>query len=304
MTEPTPARTGAAGPVLWGSLAALFTVTVWGGWIVATRFGVTGNLSPVEVALLRISPPGLILLPVFLRLPWATLRWGSALAMIAGAGAPFLLVVGTGMQFAPAADIGALLPGTMPLFVALLTFAVLGERFGRGRIWGFVLIVAGGIAVGGFSLFTGDPGEWRGHVLFLCGASMWAIYTVGLRQSGLNAWQAASVVNTGSLILLLPLALVWGNLQFAAPWTEIVAQAGVQGIASGLLAMVAYGIAIRQLGASSAAAFSALTPVIATLIAIPVLGEWPAALTWIGVVTVCLGVALASGVFSRATLRP
>lgn len=303
MTEPAPARGAAAAvPVLWGSLAALFTVTVWGGWIVATRFGVTGNLSPVEVALLRIGPPGIILLPFFLRLPWPTLRWGSALAMIAGAGAPFLLVVGTGMQFAPAADIGALLPGTMPLFVALLTFAILGERFGHGRLWGFALIVAGGIAVGGFSIFTGDPGEWRGHVLFLCGASMWAMYTVGLRQSRLDAWQAASVVNTGSLLLLLPVALVWGDLQFAAPWTEIAAQAGVQGIASGLLAMVAYGIAIRRLGASNAAAFSALTPVIAALIAIPVLGEWPAALTWAGVVAVCCGVALASGVFRRATV--
>ena len=189
---------------MWGTIAALFTVTIWGGWIVATRFGVTSNLSPVEIAILRTAPPGLILLPVFLRIPWRGVRWRYIAALIGGAGAPFLLVVSTGMQFAPTADIGALLPGTMPLFVALFAFMLLGERFDRWRLAGFVLIIAGGLAVGGMSLFAGDPGAWRGHVLFLCGASMWAIYTIGLRQSGLDAWQAAAVVNTGSMILVVP----------------------------------------------------------------------------------------------------
>jgi drug/metabolite transporter (DMT)-like permease len=284
--------------VLWGTVAALFTVTIWGGWIVATRFGVTSNLAPLEIAILRIAPPGLILLPVFFRIP----RYIAAL--IGGAGAPFLLVVSTGMQFAPTADIGALLPGTMPLFVALFAFMLLGERFDRWRMVGFVLIIAGGLAVGGVSLFAGDPGEWRGHILFLCGASMWAIYTIGLRQSGLDAWQAAAVVNTGSMLLLVPLALLFGDLQFDAPLRDIAIQIGAQGIMSGLLAMVAYGIAVRHLGASSAAAFSALTPVIATLIAVPVMAELPAPLTWLGVIAVCCGVALASGVLHRRAERP
>jgi drug/metabolite transporter (DMT)-like permease len=290
--------------VLWGTVAALFTVTIWGGWIVATRFGVTSNLAPLEIAILRIAPPGLILLPVFFRIPWRTLRWRYIAALIGGAGAPFLLVVSTGMQFAPTADIGALLPGTMPLFVALFAFMLLGERFDRWRMVGFVLIIAGGLEVGGVSLFAGDPGEWRGHILFLCGASMWAIYTIGLRQSGLDAWQAAAVVNTGSMLLLVPLALLFGDLQFDAPLRDIAIQIGAQGIMSGLLAMAAYGIAIRHLGASSAAAFSALTPVIATLIAVPVMAELPAPLTWLGVIAVCCGVALASGVLHRRAERP
>jgi drug/metabolite transporter (DMT)-like permease len=284
---------------MWGTAAALFTVTIWGGWIVATRVGVTSNLAPFEIAILRTIPPGLILLPVFLRIPWRAVWARHIAAMVIGAGAPHMLVVSSGMQFAPVADVGALLPGTMPLFVALFAFVLLGERLDRWRLAGFAMIIVGGLAVGSTSLLTGDPGEWRGHILFLTGAAMWAAYTIGLRQSGLNAWQAAAVVNTGSMFLLVPVALLWGDLRFDAPARDIVIQIGAQGILSGLIAMVAYGVAIRRLGASNAAAFSALTPVIATLIAVPVLAELPAPLTWIGVIAVCCGVALASGTFRR-----
>ncbi|MDA0368170.1 MAG: DMT family transporter [Proteobacteria bacterium] len=294
-------RTPGPAPVLLGSLAALGAVAIWGGWIVATRFGVTSSFSPVEIAILRTLPPGIILLPVLARLPWRKIRWSHAALMIAGAGAPYFLIVSAGTQFAPVADVGALLPGTMPLFAALFAFLLLGERLGRWRLVGFALIVAGGVAVGGASLLTGDPGAWRGHILFLAGAALWAAYTLALRQSGLGAWQATALVSAGSLIVMVPVVLIDGNVRFDASWTEIAIQIGAQGIGSGLLAMAAFGIAVRRLGGSNAAAFSALVPVLATLIAVPVLGELPGAVTWIGVGAVCGGVALASGVLRRLT---
>jgi len=59
--------------------------------------------------------------------------------------------------------------------------------------------------------------------------------------------------------------------------------------------MASYGYAVRALGAARASAFSALTPVIAALLAIPLLGEVPDLLTWFGIAAVVSGVALASG---------
>lgn len=290
-------------PVLWGVLAALVAVAIWGGWIVATRFGVTGAFSPVEVAIMRTVPPGIILLPLLVRLPWRQIRLSHAAVMIAGAGAPYFLVVSIGTQFAPVADVGALLPGTMPLFAALLAFVLLGERLGRWRQIGFALIVAGGIAVGGASLFAGDPGEWRGHILFLCGAALWASYTLAMRQSGLGAWQATALVSAGSMVVMVPVVLVDCAVRFDASWRDIAIQIAAQGIGSGLVAMGAFGIAVRRLGASNAAAFSAMVPVLATLIAVPALGELPGPVTWIGVGAVCCGVALASGVLRRTQGR-
>lgn len=294
-----PAATEPAGTAaLVGVLAALATVSMWGAWVVATRHGVAGALSPAEVALIRVSLPGLLLMPLFLK-AWPAIRrigWGRILVIVTGAGFPFLLVVGTGMRFAPAADTGALLPGTMPLWVSLFAAAFFGERFDRARLAGLVLIVLGGICVGGYSLVAGEPGEWRGHLLFLTGSAMWASYTLALRFSGLGPWVAAALVNSGSLLLLLPLALVFGDLHFAATPVELGVQVVAQGLFSGLLAMAAYGIAVRNLGAARASAFSALTPVIAALLAIPLLGEVPDSLTWFGIIAVVGGVMLASGV--------
>jgi len=295
VTAPALEPSGTA--ALHGVVAALATVSMWGAWVVATRFGVAGTLAPVEVALLRVGPPGVILLPIFVRL-WPEVRrigWGRPLVIMVGAGAPFLLVVGTGMRFAPAADAGALLPGTMPLWVSLFAATFFAERFAPSRLLGLALIVLGCLCVGGYSLVAGEPGEWRGHLLFLTGAAMWSSYTLALRYSGLGPWQAAALVNCGSLLALLPLALTFGDLRFQASARELGAQLVAQGLFSGLLAMASYGYAVRALGAARASAFSALTPVIAALLAIPLLGEVPDLLTWFGIAAVVSGVALASG---------
>lgn len=52
-----PAATDPSGTAaLAGILAALATATMWSAWVVATRFGVAGTLTPVEVALLGEIP--------------------------------------------------------------------------------------------------------------------------------------------------------------------------------------------------------------------------------------------------------
>jgi drug/metabolite transporter (DMT)-like permease len=52
---------------------------------------------------------------------------------------------------------------------------------------------------------------------------------------------------------------------------------------------------VALLGASAAGAFIALGPVIATLLAIPILNEWPSAEDWMGIAVISVGVYLASG---------
>ena len=61
-----------------------------------------------------------------------------------------------------------------------------------------------------------------------------------------------------------------------------------------------YQLAVDRLGASGAAAFAALVPVLVTLLGIPVLGEIPDLATVLSGAFVCVGVFLASGVISRA----
>ena len=56
-----------------------------------------------------------------------------------------------------------------------------------------------------------------------------------------------------------------------------------------------YGRAVALLGASRAASFAALVPAMAALLAIPLLGEWPAGADWLAIAVISIGVYLAGG---------
>jgi drug/metabolite transporter (DMT)-like permease len=295
-------------PARWdlalGIATGLLTAALWGSWVVITRFGVTTSLTPYDVAFLRYALASLVLAPLLLRhgLGFKELGLGGSLMLVTGAGAPFFIVSATGMRFAPAADIGALLPGAMPLFVALFSAVWLRERFTPPRLLGLGLIVLGILGVGGWALVASGNGAWRGHALFLCGAALWAGYTLVLRRAGLGAWHAAALVNLYSLVGFAPIyGLALAPRLATAPLADVAVQAVVQSVLSGIVGLWAYAQSVRRLGPSRAAAFSALTPVFAVLIAIPVLGEIPDLVTVLAIVAVCVGVVLVSGALARSS---
>lgn len=286
-----------------GTGAALLAVAVWAGWIVATRHATTTVALPAEwLAVLRFLPPAVVLAPVWLRhglLPRGVSPWLVA-AMVAGSGAPFFLVAAAGLARVPAAEAAVLLPGTMPLCVALLAALVLKERIGLLRAAGFALVAAGVAAIGAAALAHGGVGHVAARLLVLSGAMLWAVYTVAFRRSGLGAFAATGLVAAWSTAIVLPLALLHGTRPLLDAGLAVVAtQALLQGVLSGLVAILAFSVAVKRLGASKAAALSSLTLAAATLLAIPVLGEVPGPAALAGIALTVTGVVLASGVPSR-----
>ena len=283
-------------PASLGIAAGLSASAIWGGALAVTRLGVSGDapLGPADIAMLRFAGPALLLLPV-LRKAWPRLRglpaWQPAL-LLAGGGAPFVLVAGNGLSIAGAAEAGALLPGTVPLCVALVS-ALLGERFGVQRFAGLVMIGGAVAAVLAPAVLDGADGRWPGYVLLLIAALLSAGYTIALRRSGIGPWEAASFVSLGSVLMLgVVCLLVAKPRMFGAPLDFVLVQAGFQGLASGILAPVAFAAAVRRLGASQAAAFGSLSPGAACLGGFALLGEVPDMLTTTAVLASALGVAL------------
>ncbi|HEX2553678.1 MAG TPA: DMT family transporter [Microvirga sp.] len=297
----TSALPPARGRRLPAWLAALGTVVIWALWMVGTRHAVTHDLPPSAIGILRFGVPALVLAPFWWRTGLVPRRLPPLVALgLLGSGAPFFLIVATGMRFAPAADVGPLLPGTMPLFVALIGLVLFGERLGRWRLLGFGLIALGIASIAGRGLLDSAGGAWRGHALLLAGAFLWGLYTHAYRRSGLSPAEGAALVGVWSVILLAP----FGAPALAAALAQglagaVVVQALLQGALSGVAAIVLYGFAIDRLGASRAAAVSPLGPVLAALLAIPVLGEWPDAAAVFGLAAATLGVVLASGLLGR-----
>ena len=130
-----------------------------------------------------------------------------------------------------------------------------------------------------------------GHLLFLGSALLWAIYTVAMRRARLDGLHAAGIAAASSMIVYVPLFVVFGHGRLLdAPWRDAALQGFVQGVLTAVISLVLYGGAVSILGASSAASFAALCPAMTALMAIPVMGEVPAPHDWIGIALISLGV--------------
>ncbi|MBY0532581.1 MAG: DMT family transporter [Xanthobacteraceae bacterium] len=285
----------------FGYLAIISAVTIWGAWVALTRYAVIGSLTPASVTLLRVGIPALLLAPVLFRTGvWPKGKTAPFLFCMLGAGAPFLLIIGNGMRYAPTADVGPLVPGTMPLIVALLSVVIFKEKLGWARAIGFALCLAGVLTIAGRSIVSASGDTSFGHLLLITAAFCWACYTVAFRHVGVTAIEMAALVSFWSAIVMLPFGIPPLIDAFnKGAHNDLIVQALIQGLGSGLIALILYNIGITRLGASRAAAFVALVPALATLIAIPLLKEIPDLASIIGVVTTGAGVLLASGVVNE-----
>ena len=291
-----------------GALCVIGTVAIWAGWYVVIRLGLSStSLDVQDLAALRFGVAGILLLPVVWRrgLALDRLGWTGLGSIVLGGGAPFALLVGAGLVYAPVAHASALVQGTVPLAVGVLAAIVLGERLTGGNLLGFALIVLGAVAIAGISMAELASRESIGHALFVCASIFWGAYTVALRKAHLDGLHAAAIAAVASLVLYLPLYLVFrGERLLGAPVSDLLVQGFYQGVLTAVVSLVLYGRGVALLGASAAGAFVAFGPVVAALLAIPVLGERPDAKDWIAIAVITLGVALASGAFPRTRPQP
>lgn len=285
---------------LIGYLAIAVTIAIWSAWIVYTRQGMQHVLPIPVIALVRMLIPAVILAPLI----WRTGIFGRGhpLALffcICGAGLPHIFLSAIGLRYASAADFSAIVLGAFPIFVASLSVLLFKEKFGWLRTAGLVCTVAGVLSIARNGIFSGDTNVNFGHGLFLMVALNYAGYTLGFRRSGLTPFEATGLVAFWSLLFILPFGLM-PTIEYVRNGHagEIAFQAVLQGVLSNLIGLVTFSEGVRRLGASRSAAFTALVPVVATLMAIPVLGEWPDGWAITGVIFASIGVVLASGVLA------
>jgi drug/metabolite transporter (DMT)-like permease len=218
--------------------------------------------------------------------------------MVLGSGALFFQIVAVGMHHTPASAAGVLLPGTMPFFTAMIGILVLGERPDFSRKIGLAAILGGGLMLLAGSL-SGHALSWISYVILPIGATCWAIYTHAFRHSGLTAFEGAALIAVWSTIINLVLLPVVGTGLFDAATGELGLQVLTQGVLSGLASTILYGIGVRILGGTQAAAYTAITPVAAALAGAWILGESVGVLIIAAAFVTGLGVLLSTGILSR-----
>jgi drug/metabolite transporter (DMT)-like permease len=282
--------------LILGLLAAAATVVIWGSWSAFSRMGAQRLDLPVLVFVRFIIPP-LILFPVLLRtglLPKGV-SWPVLAAMVLTGGFGFFIFSILALRLAPVAEVQPLLPGLPPLIVALWVWFAQRLRFTRWQIAGFTLLGFGTAVLVGYPMLTGSGHFALGHLFAIVSATSWAIYVIAFGRSRMGALEAAAVVSTWTALLMLPFCLMpFLAAVEAGQIREIAVQGLVQGVASGVVAIYLFGMAIRLLGPAEASAMAALSPVWAAALAIPMLGEWPSMPAVVAIAAITGGVILAN----------
>jgi len=271
-----------------GVLAAL----IWGGFPVMTRLGVSrSSLAPGDITFLRFAVSGLILLPVLLRQGFGGLGVKPVALMVAGIGAPYMLVIAAGLSRAPVGLFAVLTPGSMIAFSAILSAVLLRERLSALQRTGIAAILIG-VAVTGSAALMGMAEDGLAVALFLFGGLLWASYTLTTRLFKVGPLRATAIVSVVSALLYSPVYFAIKGLSVldARPF-DLVAQAAYQGLFVSILALYLYSKGVSLLGPTIGATFAALVPVLAVIEAALLLGEEPHPAALAGLVIVVAGMA-------------
>ena len=286
-----------------GVLVALITVSIWAVFIVATRFSVSTNFTVEEVLILRLVPSTLIMAPFMIKYDLIPrgLSWLKAGMLMIGASAIFPYIVSSGLSFAPASDGGVLAPGMLPFWTALAAFFILGEKLDQVRRTGLLIILIGALMVGLWQIiFNSDEGVWRGHILFLIGSGLFAIYSVIFRQSGLTPLHGLLIGLFWGTLFITPILLLTGKVTFHdVSAFDIGITIFIQSLVIGILATILFNYGVRLIGASEMGAFGALTPILAMMGGILFLNESVPSIKMAGIFLVAIGVFLASGILKQ-----
>ncbi|AMJ60452.1 DMT family transporter [Bosea sp. PAMC 26642] len=285
--------------LLLGLACGLGTSLIWGVQSVVSRQSVADGMTAADVTILRFAVASLLLLPIALRrmrpFPVGRLGWPRALILTGLVGAPYGLLLVAGSAFAPALHTSTIAPGLIPVFTAILAYAMTGERAGPMRLAGLALVLAG---IGAFSWQALGhapeyPDAWIGDLFFVTNALLWSLFGLLARRWDANAIDVTIVTCLLSLAVLPVFALTMPIRLGEAAWQAVALQAVYQGALVGVAALFLYTQSVILLGAARATLFLPLNPAITALAGVVLLGEYPSGAEIAGMVLVIVGMTVA-----------
>lgn len=262
-------------------LLLALAVLCWAGNFVAGR-GLRFEAPPVALTFCRWSVALAVLAPFtfsHLRGQWPVIRRSWKILCLLALFATVLqhIPIYWGLRDTTATN-AALLNATSPIFIALLSVFLLGQRLGVLAIVGslvsfsgvLVIVSRGSLdALRAFELNTGD-------VWILASAMSWAGYTVCLRwrPAELRGLDLLTLIAAISVVLLAPLCVVEAAAgRVLVPTAASLAGIAYVGIVASVLAYIAWNHGVEQIGPARAGPFMYLMLVFTPVLSIVFLGE-------------------------------
>jgi DME family drug/metabolite transporter len=285
-----------------GVLALVLASLLWGTTGTSASF-LPDDVSPLAVGASTMGVGGLLLFAATARRSLAVLRdrEGRRWVLIGAVGVVvYPLAFYAGMDLAGVAVGNVVALGSGPVFAALLERLV--ERRPLSRVWA----ASTALAVAGIALLAmgrevdvaADRGAiLPGVVLALLAGLAYALYTYASGRAIRGAGDAARSSNgvMGAMfgagaVLLLPVLLATGAPLLQSGWT--IGIASYLAIGPMFLAYLLFGIGLRGIPSSSVTTITLLEPVVATVLAVVVVGERLAPVGWAGFALVLGGLVL------------
>ncbi|BDX07914.1 DMT family transporter [Planctobacterium marinum] len=260
--------------LLTGYIMAAVVVSIWSGFIVVSRYGATHALNGYDLIALRYGVASLVSIPVwwFLssRVNFLNIRY---LMLAIFGGMLYAICAFTGFSLAPANHAAVLLPGFMPVAISLCIWLIIGTPI-KGKALLALGIISLGIILLGTKTLTVSPETLTGDILFICAALSWGVFNALLKKWHPDPYATVVAVSLFTTLVYLPIFILFlpSNLG-QAPASEVWLQAGYQGVLAAVVQLLLYVKAAKTIGANNMAVTMAFVPVLAALIAVPVLGE-------------------------------
>lgn len=289
------------------TLAVIF----WGSSFVATKI-VLRELNPTTIIPVRFGMGVLILTAANLRKSFRPIRLEAMpkLALLGFLGITLhSWLQATGLQTV-AATVTAWVIATIPVFVAILGWAILGERLSLLRFGGIALAASGAVIVvsGGDirALLAGRVGT-VGDILIGISALNWAIFTVlskrVLRSEAHHLSEGEPGQGGAIRMMLYVMAFGWifslPGMIFDKGWLELqtLSPQGwwalvFLGVACSGLAYLFWYEALDRIAATQAGVFLYFEPLVTAVVAWPLLGEVMTSVVAFGGAAILFGVWL------------
>lgn len=189
--------------------------------------------------------------------------------------------------------------GSAPLFTAALSYLMLNERIRLNQALTFTIVAVGiWLLLVGFTLKINLS---LGVISSLLAGAGYALYTVNAKamvNTGINSTTALAVA-FGGAVPIAAVILLFGQWRWL---TELngIGLALYLGLIPTALAYFFFGKGLISLSAATVATITLLEPVVATLLAVALVGESLRFVQWIGIVVVIAGLSRLGQLENRA----
>ena len=280
----------------WMLLLAL--VVMWGSSFMFNRIAVA-SLPPLVVVAGRIGIAAIVLIVIVhalgKRLPPPGRGWWPYLVIaVIGNAVPFYLIT-WGQQVVESALAGILI-AIMPLATIVLAhFLIAGEHLTRQRVAGFIVGFSGILLLMGPDALAGVGGDGLrivSQLAVLGGALCYALQSVLTRLiiKG-DILVAAAATLLIAAVIAVPVAFWLDRPWLLAPTASSVAAVVWLGVGPTALATVLYFMLIRSAGPTFMSLVNYLSPGVAVMLGLLVLGETPQVYAYIGLALILAGLA-------------